>query len=265
MNVPTFSFATFTALAFMHVVTPFSAHADTDNRTIAIESNEFRYDKPFSATQTSKAELDTTASRTQSKLAAIEKGVQSVKLDKQQREHKHIGTVKNARDNLLSSVNEFWIYESFVTLDNDLDYDGFHSTFSIEFDADTIFASAPVYAVLYVGKNGLYDAIHVSSEFFIYGEDATDSFTIESTLVSGFPTDDYDLLLELYDADTEALVAFTDGYDDNALALLPLESKNNEYVVEETVVIVEEHGGSSSLFSLLLIFTAFVFRAIKKH
>lgn len=262
MNIPTFSFATFTALAFIQVFTPNSAYADTSERTISVESNEFRYDKPFSPEPSSTV---TENSRTQAKLAAIEKGSQDVKLNKQQREQKHIGTVKNARETTISSINEFWIYESFVTLDNDIDYDGYHSTFSIEFDADTIFTSAPVYAVLYIGKNGLYDAIHVSSEFFIYGEDATDSFTIESTLVSGFPTNDYDLLLELYDADTEALVAFTDGNDDVALSLLPLESRNNEYVVEETVVIVEEHGGSWSFLSLLFILGGVVYRTTKKH
>ena len=121
------------------------------------------------------------------------------------------------------------------------------------FDADTIFTRAPVYAVLYLGKDGVYESIHVSSEFYIYSEDSTDTFTIESTLVSGYPPGEYDILLELYDADTEMLVAYTDAYDDGALAYLPLESENHEYVVEDTVVIVEEHGGAWTLLPLCLL------------
>ena len=168
----------------------------------------------------------------------------------------HANTTKSSSDIVITGVNEFWIYDSWVSLQHDLDYDGYYSTFSVEFDADTIFVDAPVYAVLYVGQNGVYDAIHVSSEFFIYGEDSSDSFVIESTLVSGFPSYDYDILLELYDAQTEQLVAFSDGYDNAEFAFVPLESETNEYIVEDTVVIVEEHGGSMSWLSLCFIITA---------
>lgn len=168
----------------------------------------------------------------------------------------HANTTKSSSDIVITSVNEFWIYDSWVSLQQDLDYDGYFSTFSVEFDADTIFIDAPVYAVLYLGQNGVYDAIHVSSEFFIYGEDSSDSFVIESTLVSGFPSYDYDILLELYDAQTEQLVAFSDGYDNAEFAFVPLESETNEYIVEDTVVIVEEHGGSMSWLALCFIITA---------
>ncbi|WP_334064645.1 choice-of-anchor H family protein [Alteromonas genovensis] len=172
------------------------------------------------------------------------------------RVEQHANTTKSSSDIVISSVNEFWIYDSWVSLQHDLDYDGYFSTFSVEFDADTIFVDVPVYAVLYLGQNGVYDAIHVSSEFFIYGEDSSDSFVIESTLVSGFPSYDYDILLELYDAQTEQLVAFSDGYDNAEFAFVPLESETNEYIVEDTVVIVEEHGGSMSWLALCFIVSA---------
>ncbi|WP_269518900.1 choice-of-anchor H family protein [Alteromonas sp. BMJM2] len=178
----------------------------------------------------------------------------------------HANAPKSTGDIIISSVNEFWIYDSWVRLQQDLDYDGYFSTFSVEFDADTIFIDAPVYAVLYLGQNGVYDAIHVSSEFFIYGEDSSDSFVIESTLVSGFPAYDYDILLELYDAQTEQLVAFSDGYDNAEFAFVPLESETNEYIVEETVVIVEEHGGTLNWAALLFIIASLSLRCVSvKH
>lgn len=182
------------------------------------------------------------------------------------RVEQHANTTKSSSDIVVSSVNEFWIYDSWVRLQQDLDYDGYFSTFSVEFDADTIFVDAPVYAVLYLGQNGVYDAIHVSSEFFIYGEDSSDSFVIESTLVSGFPSYDYDILLELYDAQTEQLVAFSDGYDNAEFAFVPLESETNEYIVEDTVVIVEEHGGTLNWATLLFIIATLSLRyANVKH
>lgn len=181
-----------------------------------------------------------------------------------QRVQKYTNTTKLSSSISVVSTNQFWIYDSWVGLVQDIDYDGYYSQFSVEFDADTIFANAPVYAVLYLGRNGTYDAIHVSSEFFIYGEDSTDSFVIESTLVSGFPSYDYDILLELYDAQTEQLVAFSDSYDNPEFAFVPLESETNEYVVEESVVIVQEHGGSLSWMTLFFGFLMLLGRALVK-
>lgn len=256
MKTSQISLATLSAFALLHVLVPTTAQAADTSAPIKVASKEYRYDKPYVQSNESLA----VASNNSQKTADTPTKSQAViNTDKTARTQKYIGSSKSSSDIVVNSINEFWIYDTWVTLDNDIDYDGYHSTFSVEFDADTIFTSAPVYAVLYVGKNDRYDAIHVSSEFYIYGEDSTDSFTIESTLVSGFPTSDYDVLLELYDADTETLVAYSDSYDNADFAYLPLESENNEYVVEETVVIVEEHGGSTtflSLFALGLIASA---------
>ena len=151
------------------------------------------------------------------------------------------------------SQNEYWIYDSWVTLENDIDHDGYYSQLTVEFDADSIFSHASVYAVIYIGQNNHYDSIHISSDFDIYGEDSSDSFTIQTTLISGFPPNDYDVLIELYDANSHTLVALTDGYDDADLAFLSLESENHEYRYEDTLVVVHEHAGSHSLISLLML------------
>ena len=246
----------YSAIAALQLVFLSPVHAKTDRsaKEKQVTSSEFRYDKPFVAAESL---LPKTTSELTNK-SVVEQSTDKVKaqqstLNKTNKHQQHLGVNKSSSDIVVSSVNEFWIYESWVTLQQDIDYDGYHSAFSIEFDADTIFTRAPVYAVLYLGRDGVYDAIHVSSEFYIYSEDSTDTFTIESTLVSGFSPSDYDILLELYDADTEELVAFTDAYDDNELAYLPLESEDSEYVVEDTVVIVEEHGGAWSLLPLFLL------------
>ena len=246
----------YSAIAALQLSFLSPVHANTENSSEEkqVTSNEFRYDKPFVAAQSlltkTTDDLPNDSVVEQSTNSAV---TQQNTLSNANKHQQHLGVNKSSSDIVVSSVNEFWIYESWVTLEQDVDFDGYHSTFSIEFDADTIFTRAPVYAVLYLGQNDVYESIHVSSDFYIYSEDSTDTFTIESTLVSGYPPGEYDILLELYDADTEMLVAFTDAYDDSALAYLPLESENNEYIVEDTVVIVEEHGGAWSLLPLFLL------------
>ncbi|MBC3766510.1 choice-of-anchor H family protein [Neptunicella marina] len=145
---------------------------------------------------------------------------------------------------------DFWIYDAWITLDVDTDGDGYYSGFSVEFDADTIYSHADVYARLYLsrGDEDFYE-YHTTADFPIDGEDSTDSFVVETDLVDGFPTGDYELLIELYDATTNQLVASLDGYDDDDLYLIPLESDNHEY--REPVVVVTEHGGSFGWWSVL--------------
>ena len=145
----------------------------------------------------------------------------------------------------------FWIFDTYTTLYDDRDYDNYYSTLSVTLDADTVYSEAPVYAVVYLGDDTEYNSVHVSSVFTIYGDDSSDSLTIDIDLVSGFRPYDYDVLIELYDATNDELVAFSDALDDADLSLLSLES--NDYdspQTEQTVVVVEEHGGSSAWWSL---------------
>ena len=170
-------------------------------------------------------------------------------------------TVKGKSRESSQSLNdtEFWIYDSWVTVQNDFDYDGYYTTLNVEFDADTVFSQVPVYAVIYLGKNEVFDSIHVTSIFNIYGDDSNDAFIIESDLVFGFPPYDYEILIELYDADHDVLVAASDGYWDADLAYVRLESENYD-VIEETVVVVEEHGGALFIPALLALFGVALYR-----
>ncbi|MEP7702469.1 choice-of-anchor H family protein [Paraglaciecola sp. 25GB23A] len=157
--------------------------------------------------------------------------------------------------------HEFWIYDAWVTLRNDLDYDGFVYRFSLEFDADTVYSEADVYARLYLSRGEVFNEYHTTSVFTIYGEGSDDSLLVDSELLSGFPSGDYEVLIELYDAYTDELVAILDGNDDPDLYLLSLESKDYEYT--EPVVIVE--GGSFGYLSLLLLpLIAFRSRVLQK-
>ena len=156
---------------------------------------------------------------------------------------------------------EFWIYDAWVEFYRDNDRDGYFNHFSVEFDADTEYSSAQVYARLYLGKNEIFKEYHTTSNFDIFSDNSDDSFVVESELLKGFSSAEYEVLIELYDAYTDELVAVLDGNDDADLYLLSLESKDYEYT---QVVIVNEHGGSLGWLSLLLLPLLLVYRLGRK-
>jgi len=147
--------------------------------------------------------------------------------------------------------SDFWIYDASVSFNIDNDFDGFYSTFTVEFDADTVFNEAEVYARLYLSTGEVFEEYHTTSLFNIYGDSSTDSFIVESDLVTGFPTGDYEVLIELYDNFDNQLVATLDGFDDADLTFLTLESKSFEQT--DSVVIVTESGGGFGSLILLLV------------
>lgn len=193
-----------------------------------------------------KEAVETVSAQTKDSVSAKKKALESV-------------TSKSRESIQALNETEFWIYDSWVTLQHDYDYDGYYTTLNVEFDADTVFSQVPVYAVVYLGKNDVFDSIHVTSVFNIYGDDSNDAFIIESDLLSGFPPYDYEILIEIYDADHDVLVAATDGYWDADLAYVSLESENYD-VPEETVVVVEEHGGALFIPALLALFGVALYR-----
>ena len=147
---------------------------------------------------------------------------------------------------------DFWIFDAWITFHTDEDFDGYYSHFTVEFDADSVYAQSDVYARLYLSRGDVFEEYHTTSIFSILGDSSDDSFLVESELLTGFPSNDYELLIELYDAFDDSLVATFDGYNDADLTLISLESKNYE-VVEETVVVVTESGGSFGYLMLLLV------------
>lgn len=207
-----------------------------------VKSAEFQFEQAFES-PARRAIIDKPSSAYDLNTNAAE---QNWTLKNQQLSSMPKRTLDREQQQSLSS-NDFWIYDTWATLSNDFDYDGYYSKVSVEFDADTVYSRAYVYAIVYLGLEGVFDSIHVTSVFAIDGDSSLDSFVVESELVTGFPSDDYEILVELYDADTDQLVAFTDGLDDADLAIVPLESENYEFVPGD------EHAGSLGWWALLML------------
>ena len=156
---------------------------------------------------------------------------------------------------------DFWVFDAWVEFYSDDDGDGYFNYFSVEFDADTRYNSAKVYARLYLGKDEIFKEYHTTTNFDIFSDNSDDSFVVESELLNGFSPAEYEVLIELYDAFSNELVAVYDGNNDADLYLLSLESK--EYETPQ-IIVIREHGGSVNFWSVLLLPLLFVTRLRRK-
>ncbi|TFG41009.1 MAG: GlyGly-CTERM sorting domain-containing protein [Chromatiales bacterium] len=147
---------------------------------------------------------------------------------------------------------DFWIYDASVELYSDLDRDGYYAGIDLTFDADTVYSVADVYAVLYLSYDfGPWNEYAYTEDFTIFGASGDDEYFVETELVSGYPTGDYDILIELFDVYDGSYVASFGPEDSSQLSYLPLEDTSRD--TPQTTVVVIDNGGGGSL-SLLGLF-----------
>jgi len=120
--------------------------------------------------------------------------------------------------------NYFSISSATAALIYDHDLDGYYSEFSVTFDADTSYAYADVYALMYISQEGGdWTLYHTTNVFEIQGYSYYDEYTVTTQLGTGYPPADYDILIDLYDNFDGSYVATISADDVYDLAYLPLE------------------------------------------
>lgn len=157
---------------------------------------------------------------------------------------------------------DFWFYEVDVVLLDDDDRDGFHTGIDLLFDVDTNFTSADIYAVMYLSfEGGPWNEYAATEDFTIFGTSGDDEYVVVTELDSGYPTGNYDLLIEIFDAWDGAYLASFGPEDTSELAYLPLEDYNRDapVVVIERRTTVTRGGGGSADGWLLTGFLAILF------
>jgi hypothetical protein len=172
-------------------------------------------------------------------------------------------TVQSAQ----AANTDFWFYAADVELFNDHDRDGYYHGIDLLFDADTWYAFADVYAVIYLSQNGgPWNEYAVTEDFTLFGASSDDEYIIVTELLSGYPPGSYDILIELFDADNNAFLAWFGPEDTSELAFLPLEDASNDVEEIPEVVVIHRQGGGATggLFILLLGLAAIArFRAVR--
>ncbi len=148
---------------------------------------------------------------------------------------------------------DFWFYTADVELFLDRDRDGYYAGIDLLFDADTYYDVADVYAVLYLSyEYGEWNEYAETETFTIFGSSGGDEYVVETELVEGYPTGNYDILIELYDAYDNAFVASFGPEDTSELAILPLEDVGLDAPAGTTQIVVNSGGGGSLSWFLLL-------------
>ena len=162
------------------------------------------------------------------------------------------------------AYTEFAIYGATTLLQDDYDNDSFYQTFSVNFDADIVsYTTNPldeVYALLYISKNGgPWTHYYTTDNFLIEGESDLDEYEVITTFLSGYSTDHYDILIDLYQEGYGDIVASYSSDDSNALYALPLESADYDKPYIEVVEI--SHGGSFSIAIIMLFLLIYLIRS----
>lgn len=152
---------------------------------------------------------------------------------------------------------QFSIFNAQSSLLTDDDLDGYYQGFSITFDADYLryddYDTATVYAEMYLSKDGGPWLHYYTTEAFTIHSDADDDFfEVVTTLVDGYTSDNYNVLIDLYEVGYSDIVATYSSDDSNALYALPLESANYD-IYQPDVVIVETYSEGGSFAWLLLL------------
>jgi hypothetical protein len=182
------------------------------------------------------------------------------------------GTAKLSADSsVMNSIgNDFWIFDVDVDLFNDDDRDGYFHGIDLLFDADTIYSAAEVYAVVYLSLDfGPWNEYGVTEDFWIFGTSGTDEYVLVTELMSGYPTGDYDLLIELFDAADNTFLASYGPEDTSALSYLPLEDFNRDEPIADAPIAVSHGGGGAAdawtIGILLLLLIVSAVRKIYRH
>ncbi len=160
--------------------------------------------------------------------------------------------------------NETWVAEIGTLLTRDLDNDGYFTGFSLSVDVDTFFTDQDVYLALYTrDSSGTESPLHRTRDFSIYGDALSDEYEIDIDLVTSYPADTYDLIIDVHNARDDRILDSVDNRQFSNLRRLPLESEdldvaprppitqpdtpsNDDGLVPAGSIRVAEHAGSAS-------------------
>jgi hypothetical protein len=146
-----------------------------------------------------------------------------------------------------------WVYDATTDVFLDRDNDGYFHRLRVRFDADTLFTYSYVYAEIYISADGdAWEHLYTTNDFSIWGSDPADDYEVETDLVSGYSTALYDVLIELYDADTGELVDEYGPNESPEFSLLPLEDSSRDGIVVALPPESHSDGGGGAVSWLAL-------------
>ncbi len=183
-------------------------------------------------------------------------------------------TAKSARHSENEHHQEVWIHEAWLDLTENAEQDDFYSGFALEIDFDTVWFEQRIYI-----RAHLIDADHhetellISEPFWLFSDSATDRFESETLLKQGFEPGFYDLIIDIYDAESDEWLGYCSKAEQPLFASLALESQEHDFTYDDatpsterisvTEVEISSHGGALSPYWLLILVSSMA--AITRH
>lgn len=205
------------------------------------------------ADMVSKAQKSVAGATSNAELGALQSRLQGLKAEPMQvlpaKTRQQVMAEKAGRSSQVQSfrLQSFSFYDAYSRLFEDIDRDGYYSTFSVTFDADlhsfNPFEEAVVYGELYLSRNG-GDWVHyyTTDPFIITGDSPNDDYEVLTTLERGYRPGEYDVLIDLYEVGYSDIVATISSLETDELYGLPLESLDWD---EEYESSSDGHGGGA--------------------
>jgi hypothetical protein len=123
------------------------------------------------------------------------------------------------------------IGEVYTDLIVDDDADGYFSRFQVTFDPDADYESRLVFARVWVrARGGEWIEEFVSEDWRVDITGSDDAYVLDVDWLTGYPTSYYDVQIDLYDSETERLIASA-GSDRPDLAQIPLEDRSRDQAI----------------------------------
>jgi len=164
-------------------------------------------------------------------------------------------TLPNTKRTVQNYANGLWVFDLFIDLTTDVDYDGHYSSFTVSLDIESNFSPQTVYAVFYLRQeNGLLLEYAATDNFVVDGSGSHDAIFIESSLDAGYPSGYYDHYVEIYDAyDNSLLLSYGPNQSSHAHNI-PFESYTQDNFVSTVGVRLSVSSTGSLTLTTLLIF-----------
>ena len=133
----------------------------------------------------------------------------------------------------------FSVYDANVLLLDDRDLDGYYSEFELNFDVDYDNGPATVYAKIYYRTSaGDWIWFYTTDDFDINGNASSDSYSVISTLSTRFPSDEYDFLIDIYEAGVPGIVDTYSSSIDSDLMNVPLEDTGYDSAINQDLNLI---------------------------
>ncbi|MFK7890632.1 MAG: choice-of-anchor H family protein [Granulosicoccus sp.] len=167
------------------------------------------------------------------------------------------------------------ITEIGLLLFNDEDRDGYFTRFSMTIDAEARYHEERVYAAIDLMDSALNtEVLHVTDDFSLYSNTASNDYQVDLDLVRNYSTDFYNLKVSLHSAIDNRVLDYVNAPTMSNLRSVPLESEDldrlthNDGLIEpgsdfsNADIRVNEYAGSASILLIVGAFLTLVGRLL---